>query len=270
MANGSLPLQNVRALVFDVFGTSVDWRSTVVAEVYASWTAKAQAADLPEQLRGRLKALSRHDSEQFSQQWRDSYGQFTSTFVPGHTPWKDIDTHHYDSLLQLLDKWQLSDVYTDAEARELSLVWHRLGPWPDSAQGLRKLGSRYTTATLSNGNPELLNDLNKMVNGQFQVIISAADFSAYKPNPRVYNGAAEKLGLPTDQVALVAAHLRDLDAARGCGMKTIYVERLGEEDCTGDEVEEARRWVDVWVSLGEEGFVEVARRLGVGEDMSDS
>ncbi|CAI4212680.1 unnamed protein product [Parascedosporium putredinis] len=240
--------RDIKALVFDVFGTCVDWRTTVVAELQAVFASKAEAPELPDPLRQRLQSLTRQDWEEFAQKWRMSYGEFTSGFVLGRTPWKDVDAHHYDSL-----------------TRQLSLVWHRLGPWKDSVEGLRLISEKYPTATLSNGNPELLRDLNGMLEGGFRFIISAADFHAYKPNPIVYNGAASKLGLATEQVAMVAAHVGDLEAARGCGMKTIYVERPKEEDSPAEDVEKARDWVDLWIPVEGNGFVDIAKHLRGGE-----
>lgn len=258
-------LQDIKALVFDVFGTCVDWRTTVVAELQAVFASKAEASELPDPLRQRLKSLTRNDWEEFAQKWRMSYGEFTSGFVPGRTPWKDVDAHHYDSLVELLKEWGIPGALTEPETRQLSLVWHRLGPWKDSVEGLRLISAKYPTATLSNGNPELLRDLNGMLEGGFRFIISAADFHAYKPSPIVYNGAASKLGLATEQVALVAAHVGDLEAARGCGMKTIYVERPKEEDSPAEDVDKARDWVDLWIPIEGNGFVDVAKQLPGGE-----
>ncbi|KAI1336741.1 HAD-like domain-containing protein [Xylariaceae sp. FL0016] len=196
---------------------------------------------------------------------------------PGETPWKDIDTHHYDALLVLLDRHGLAGLYTRAEARDLSLIWHHLTPWSDSGRGIRLLGTRYETATLSNGNRELLQDLNADTNAGglgFKHIISTADFKAYKPHPSTYLGAAKALGCRREEVAMVAAHLGDLDAARKQGMRTIFVERpLEERSSKGDEeYDEARKWVDIWVSdgEGEGGFVEVARQLGISDIKGDA
>ncbi|KAK6821933.1 haloacid dehalogenase [Apiospora arundinis] len=260
--------RDVHALLFDVFGTVVDWRSTVVAELIKRGREKSNspASDsLAPALRTRLAELTDADWATFAQQWRTSYGKFTKGFVPGETAWKDIDTHHYDSLLELLGDWGLSGVFTEEEVRSLSLVWHRLQPWTDTAEGLKRLGTRFTTSTLSNGNQQLLQDLNEHGKLGFHRIISSADFKAYKPNPKTYLGAVAALGWQPGECALVAAHLGDLQAARSCGLRTVYVERPREEDwATQPElIEDARTWVDVWVSSDQDGFVEVARRLGI-------
>lgn len=264
----TFPLEDVHALLFDVFGTVVDWRSTVVAELIRRGQDKRDSPvfdSLAPSLQSRLAELTDADWATFAQQWRASYGKFTRGFVPGETAWKDIDTHHYDSLLELLGHWGLAGVFSDEEARSLSLVWHYLRPWDDTAHGLEMLGTRYTTSTLSNGNQQLLRDLNEHGKLGFHRLISSADFKAYKPNPKTYLGAVDALGRQPGECAMVAAHLGDLEAARSCGLKTVYVERPREEDWASqpDLIEEARTWVDVWVAADQAGFVEVAKRLGI-------
>jgi 2-haloacid dehalogenase len=271
MASSSLPVSpianEIDALTFDVFGTVVDWLPSVTEELAAAAAAKLaspSADELSPDVRGRLAAVGRDGWAALARDWRASYGEFTHTFVPGETPWKDIDTHHLDSLHALLAARGLEGAYTPSEAGSLSHAWHRLAPWPDSAEGLRRLGARYVTATLSNGNRSLLSDLDGYGNLGFRRIVSAADFGAYKPHPSVYRGAAAALGVPTGRVAMVAAHLGDLAAARGQGMRTVYVERAGEEEMEigSEEYEAAKGWVDVWVGVAEGGLVEVARRFG--------
>ncbi|RKU45703.1 hypothetical protein DL546_006969 [Coniochaeta pulveracea] len=247
-------LPEVRALTFDVFGTVVNWRSSITA-------ALREAAAHDSRHRGQAAV----DWSSFAQEWRDSYGQFTKSFEPGVTPWKDIDTHHRDSLVELLSDHGLGGFFSSDEIDKLSKQWHYLTPWDDSAEGIHALGSKYTTATLSNGNQSLLKDLNETGALGFQKIFSAEDFKAYKPNPATYLGAVEGLGLEPKQVAMVAAHLSDLAAARKYGLRTIYVERREEEAWkpTSPEYQDAKTWVDIWVSEGEGGFLEVARRLGI-------
>ncbi|SPN97400.1 related to haloacid dehalogenase, type II [Cephalotrichum gorgonifer] len=256
-------LEGVTALTFDVFGTCVDWRTTVVEALEASLVSKAESTRTPPHFRERAAALTSRDCEDLAQKWRASYWAFTRSYVPGTTPWKDIDTHHRESLAALLeeDAVGLRGAYSDAEVAELSLVWHRLAPWGDTTEGLRRLGARFRTATLSNGNRAILEDLNGMVGGGWDVLLSAEDFAAYKPSPAVYGGAMARLGVAEGEVAMVAAHLNDLEGARRCGMKTVFVERPGEERWPRDRVEEARGWVDVWVTVEEEGLLELARRL---------
>jgi 2-haloacid dehalogenase len=209
--------------------------------------------------------LSDKDWGRFAQEWRNSYKEFVHGFIPGRTEWRDIDTHHYLSLVSLLQKWQLQDLYTESEVKGLSLIWHFLDPWTDSSRGLHKLGSQFITSTLSNGNQSLLQDLNSHGDLGFKKLQSSADFEAYKPHPSVYRGAAKAMNLEPSEVAMVAAHLADLKAARGCGFKTIYVERPGEEDwkLESEEYEDAKTWVDMWVTSADDGFLEVAKRFGI-------
>lgn len=151
--------------------------------------------------------------------------------------------------------------YADSEILQ---VWHYLDPWTDSSAGLQKLGTKFITSTLSNGNQSLLRDLDKHGDLGFKKLQSSADFKAYKPHPSVYKGAAKAMGLEPGEVAMVAAHLSDLKAARGCGFKTIYVERKQEEDWKHEqEYEDAKTWVEMWVTEEEDGLLEVARRFGI-------
>ncbi|KAL3424607.1 haloacid dehalogenase [Phlyctema vagabunda] len=255
-----------KALLFDVFGTVVDWRYTVLEVLVHSAAAKmTEPADIPTEVRTRLFGLRAEDWARFAQEWRDTYKTFTGEYDPREDEWVDIDTHNRTSLIALLRDWELEGLYSEDEIEDLSKVWHFLDPWKDSSAGLQKLGTKFVTSTLSNGNQSLLKDLNKHARLGFQKIQSSADFKAYKPHPSVYRGAAAALGLPPSEVALVAAHLNDLKGARDVGFKTIYVERKEEEDWHEDEdrYADAKKWVDMWVTTGEEGFFEVARRFGI-------
>jgi 2-haloacid dehalogenase len=258
-----------KALIFDVFGTVVDWRKTVTSTLIHSaidkTSSSSRSANLPPAIRTRLSQLTDEDWACFAQEWRNTYKKFVSSFVPGETDWRDIDTHHHLALIDLLKKWELEGLYSEEEVKELSLIWHYLDPWADSSPGLQKLGSKFITSTLSNGNQSLLKDLDKHGNLGFEKLQSSADFKAYKPHPSVYEGAAKALGLEPGEVAMVAAHLNDLKAARGCGFRTIYVERAREEDWSPEQEEytESKTWVDMWITEREDGFLEVARRFGI-------
>lgn len=266
---GPHALKGIKALTFDVFGTVVNWRISVEDALLSALAIKLASSDfqsLPPGLQQRAQALADTAdwAPTFAQQWRNAYSKFTQGFRSGETAWKDIDAHHHDSLIELLDKWELSGLYTPAEISELSLVWHRLQPWPDSSEGIAALNALgLVTSTLSNGNTSLLTDLNEYGGLGFQKIISAEDFKAYKPDPKTYLGAAEKIGVQPGEVAMVAAHLGDLEQASKNGLRTIYVEREKEE-AWGVEEERyaaAKDWVDLWVGVDEGGFVEVAKRL---------
>jgi len=269
MSHPEILKQPPKALTFDVFGTVVDWRKTVTSTLIHSAADKtsssSKSANLSPSLRKKLSEMNNERWAQFAQQWRNSYKKFVGSYKPERDEWRDIDTHHYISLVELIEKWDLQGLYTDDEIRDLSLIWHYLDPWKDSSAGLHKLGSKFITSTLSNGNQSLLKDLNSHGNLGFQRLQSSGDFKAYKPHPSVYNGAAKAMGLRNDEVAMVAAHLNDLKAARDLGFKTIYVERKGEEDWDPEEQQykDASKWVDMWVSEEENGFLEVARRFEI-------
>ncbi|KAH6722454.1 S-2-haloacid dehalogenase 1 [Leptodontidium sp. MPI-SDFR-AT-0119] len=250
-----------KGLTFDVFGTVVSACLLAAAKTSSS----SHSASLTPEVRTRLSQLTDDDWISFAEEWRKSYYKFTRTFVPGQSEWRDIDTHHHLSLIELLKKWSLEGLYDEDEVRELSLIWHHLDPWEDSSAGIHALGKKFTTSTLSNGNQSLLKDLQDHGDLGFEVLQSSGDFRAYKPHPSVYRGAAEKMGLETGEVAMVAAHLGDLKAARECGMRTVYVERRMEEAWRpgSEEFEDAKKWVDVWVKEDEGGFLEVARRFGI-------
>ena len=170
--------------------------------------------------------------------------------------------------MQLLKENNISELWLDEEVEEISRIWHYLDGWPDSSKGIKQLNQEgLTTCTLSNGNVELLQDMAKHADLPWTHIFSGEQFKAYKPSPQVYHGAAEKLGLPTIECAMVAAHLGDLKAAKACGFQTIYVEREGEESWSLEDTQAAKRegWVDMWVSLDERfdggGIAEISRKF---------
>ncbi|KAF7543954.1 hypothetical protein G7Z17_g10328 [Cylindrodendrum hubeiense] len=259
------PLNKVKALVFDVFGTTVDWRSAVTEELTLRAFRKG-SSDLPEDLKSRVQALTEEHWGKFAHEWHESYSVFCHSFKPETDDWKNVDQHNRDSLVSLLESWNLTGLFTATEVQSLSLVWHRLPPWDDTSDGLDKLGQTYITSTLSNGNTNLLRDLDDFGSLGFQNFFCAETFRAYKPSPTVYLGAARKLGLEPEEVALVAAHLSDLESARSCGLRTIYVERPEEEHWKTDEkynekYQGAKEWVDLWIGEEENGFVTLAHKL---------
>lgn len=256
------PLAGVRALTFDIFGTAVDWRASVTEELVLRAHRKASSGSpLPE----RLQSLQEGDWARFAQEWRNAYLHFVKTFDPHRDEWKSVDEHHRDSLKELLAAWSLAGLYTDSEIQSLSLVWHRLSPWPDAAPALSRLkaSGRLRLATLSNANTDLIRDVVDFAGLEFDELFCAETFRAYKPRPETYLGAARQLRLAPGQVAMVACHLKDLRAARDCGLRTIYVERPDEEewDKNGEEFRGAVQWVDLWIDEREGGFDGMAERL---------
>jgi 2-haloacid dehalogenase len=206
-------VDGIKALVFDVFGTVVDWRSGVARDV--------------------RRLLPGVDAEGFADAWRGRYAPSMDRVRRGEQPWTSLDDLHRASLDELLTQFGVPGVSEDVR-RELVLAWHRLDPWPDSVEGLTRLKARYVIASLSNGNVALLVDMAKHGGLPWDTVLSAELFGHYKPDPEVYDGAARLLGLPPDRVLMVAAHVDDLAAARTRGLRTAYVHRPGEHGATAD------------------------------------
>jgi len=197
---------NVRALAFDVFGTVVDWRTSITREG---------------ELLGAKKGL-KLDWAAFADAWRAGYRQAMDRTAKG--TWHNIDTLHRGILDEILQKFSIKGL-SEAEMAHLNLAWHRLMPWPDSVPGLNRLKTRYTIATLSNGNLSLLVDMAKNAGLPWDCVLSGELVHKYKPDPEVYQMAARLLGCDTSEVMMVAAHPHDLAGAARAGLKTAYVPR---------------------------------------------
>lgn len=258
--------QPPRALFFDVFGTVVEWRTCVpkALQAAAQNALNSPNKEVSTDVRHRASALSEQDWLRLTEEWRESYGKFTAAFDPSQE-FVSVDQHHYNALRDLLRQRGIQDLFTDEELWDVTYSWHRLDPWPDSVAGLNLLNKKFVTSTLSNGNMSLLQDLKQHGSLPFTHLVSSENFGAYKPSPKVYNGAAQRLELDPSQCALVAAHLKDLKAAKACGFQTIYLERALEEEWSPDQIEQAKTEgiVDLWMSLDSGGLPEVARRFGI-------
>jgi 2-haloacid dehalogenase len=257
-----------RALLFDVFGTCVDWRSTVTNALYKATRValSSPVSSIPSTTRMQATDMSLEEWGKFAQQWRNTYKVYTKAISSDpNLRVKTIDEHHFDSLQELLAQWKLDSLWTTQEIRTVSLIWHYLNPWADSENGIKALNTKFSTCTLSNGNLSLLNDLKNHAKLEFTHVFSAEQFGTFKPNKAVYLGAAEKLGIRSDECVMVAAHLPDLMAAKSCGYQTVYVERPQEEDWNSEQIEKAKTdgFVDVWISEKENGFLTAAEKLGI-------
>ena len=235
----------VRALVFDVFGTVVDWRGSIVREGQALSAAKGWGVDWP--------ALA--------DAWRAGYQpamqRVMQAKASGEEAWVKLDALHRGILDTLLPRFGL-DRLSEAEREHLNLVWHRLDPWPDAVAGLTRLKARFPIATLSNGNVSLLVDMARRGGLPWDCVLSAELFRAYKPSPTVYRGAADLLGIAPGQLLMVAAHPSDLAAAQRAGLTTAYVERPLERGPDGARENSAGQRFD-WVASD---FVDLAVKLG--------
>jgi 2-haloacid dehalogenase len=208
MSDGS---QEVKALVFDVFGTVVDWHGSVAREV-----------------RGLAKAKGlRLNGARFAKAWRAGYRPAMDRVRSGEAPFRKIDDIHRTILDEVLAKSKVTAL-AEEEKAHLNLVWHRLRPWPDSVRGLKRLKSKFIIATLSNGNTGLLVNMAKFGGLPWDCVFSSDTFKHFKPDPEMYLGAADMLSLRPQEVMMVAAHKQDLRAAAQCGLKTAFVKRPHE------------------------------------------
>ncbi len=205
-------IESVRALTFDVFGTVVDWRTSVIREVTAFGEARGIEADWGA----------------FVDDWRyDGYMGGIGRVRKGELPFMTTDELHRRKLDTLLEAHGMSDA-TEAERDHLNRAWHRLDPWPDSVEGLKRLKTKYIISTLSNGNVALLVNMAKHGGLAWDCILSADVTGAFKPDPACYLGAARFLGLEPQQVMMTAAHKRDLQAAQAVGLKAAFIPRPTE------------------------------------------
>jgi 2-haloacid dehalogenase len=230
----------VQALCFDIFGTVVDWRSSIVRD----------GGLLTQRL-----GLS-CDWAAFADDWRAGYPLAMDEVRRGELPWTSIDGLHRRILDRLLAERGL--VLTDEDTAWFNKVWHRLQPWPDSVAGLRRLKARCTISTLSNGNLSLLVAMARHAGLPWDAVLSAELFGHYKPDPEVYLGAARLLDLRPGQVMMVAAHPADLRAAAACGLRTAYVARPLENGAGGPMAP----WTAGEFDIEATDFHDLARQLG--------
>jgi 2-haloacid dehalogenase len=230
-----------KALVFDVFGTVVDWHGSVARE-----------------MRGLAKGKGlRLNAAKFAKAWRAGYRPAMDRVRRGEAPFEKIDVIHRAILEDVLKQFKISTL-TEEEKAHLNLVWHRLKPWPDSARGLKRLKSKFIIATLSNGNTGLLVDMAKFGGLPWDCIFSSDTFEHFKPDPEMYLGAADMLSLKPEEVMMVASHKHDLRAAASCGLKTAFVKRPHEygRNNNPDLAAEADFTVNA------ESFLDLADQLG--------
>lgn len=201
-------MKAIRALVFDVFGTVVDWRSGVMREV-----TRVLGPDV--------------DAGAIADAWRGRYIPSMNRVRRGEQPWANLDQLHRASLAELLP--ELGVPASDAPTLDtLVLAWHKLDAWPDSVAGLTELKKDYVIASLSNGNVSLLVEMAKYAGLPWDMVFSAEIFGHYKPDAETYEGAARLLSIDAEELLMVAAHVEDLSAARARGLRTAYVHRPTE------------------------------------------
>ena len=235
---------SINALVFDVFGTVVDWRGSIIRE--GELLGKRTGIDV--------------DWVAFADAWRGGYQPAMQRVRSGQVPWTNIDGLHRLILNDLLRQFDIKGL-SGEEIDHFNRAWHRLWPWPDSVGGLHRLSSGYIVSTLSNGNVSLLTNMAKYAGLPWNCILSAELFGHYKPDPEVYLGAARLLGPAPAQVMMVAAHVDDLKAARKAGLKTALVTRPLEFGPTrkADTAQDGAGVADVIAT----DFMDLAAQLGV-------
>ena len=198
----------VKALLFDVFGTVVDWRTGIAREVESI----AKKNDI---------SLNPFD---FADAWRAEYQPAMEEIRKGRRSFTILDILHMENLKKIAPKFNLHNI-SDEDFKFLVTAWHRLPGWPDSSEGINLLKKKYILATQSNGNIALIVNMAKFSNLNWDVVLGAEVIGHYKPEPEAYLKACNALNFKTEECLMVAAHDDDLKAASLQGMKTAYVHR---------------------------------------------
>lgn len=234
-------MAEIKALVFDVFGTVVDWHGSVAREV------RALAKD---------KGL-RINAVKFARAWRGGYRPAMDRVRSGAATFAKIDVMHRAILEDVLAQFRVTTL-SEAEKFHLNRVWHRLKPWPDSVRGLKRLKSKYVISTLSNGNTGLLVNMAKNGGLPWDCVLSSDTFGHFKPDPEMYLGAADRLDVQPEELMMVASHKHDLRAAAKCGLKTAFIQRPHEygRNNNPDLAPEAE------FTFNASSFLDLADRLG--------
>jgi 2-haloacid dehalogenase len=207
----TLPPSDIRALFFDVFGTLVDWRSSIAAEAERILSPLGYRLDWPA----------------FADAWRAEYQPGMEEVRAGRIPFSKLDVLHRRNLERFIPRFGLAGL-PDSVLRDLTLAWHRLDAWPEVPAALARLKTKFLLAPVSNGNISLMVDLARRNVLPWDAILGAEIAGDYKPKPRVYLAACAALDLEPGQCMMVAAHSNDLAHAAQCGLRTGHVARPNE------------------------------------------
>jgi 2-haloacid dehalogenase len=203
---------DIRACLFDVFGTVVDWRTSVSRDLAAF---------------AKQKGIAGVDWLEFAVEWRKLYQPSMDEVRSGRRTWTILDVLHRESLVKLISRYGIRGL-SEADVDHVNRVWHRLEPWPDVVKGLTRLKSKFIIAPCSNGNIALMVNMAKRAGLPWDCILGAETARAYKPMPDAYLASCRQLGLAPASVMMVAAHNNDLRAAKAQGLKTAFVARPSE------------------------------------------
>ncbi|HQT72463.1 MAG TPA: haloacid dehalogenase type II [Acidiphilium sp.] len=215
-----------RAVLFDVFGTLVDWRGSVIAGLTAFGSARGRSADWAE----------------IADAWRRTYRPSMDRVRRGAIPWTLLDDLHRDAIVDLARRHGFGPL-EDADCEHLVKLWHRLAPWPDTVAGLTRLRQATIIGPLSNGHVALQVSLARRNGFPWDVTFGSDIFRHYKPDAEVYLGACDYLGLAPHEVMLAAAHNDDLAAASSFGLRTAFISRpLEFGAATGDRANPSGPW----------------------------
>jgi 2-haloacid dehalogenase len=218
---------SIKALLFDVFGTVVDWRTSIIREAEEF---------------GRANGVTGIDWTAFADDWRSLYQPSLEEVRSGRAPWQPLDDLHRADLNKLLAARGIQDI-PEAELDHFNLAWHRLDPWPDSVPGLTRLKRKYIIAACSNGNVALMVHLAKHSNLPWDMVLGAEMARQYKPKSEVYRQSVAMLRLQPSECVMVAAHNYDLEAAAACGLQCAFVPRPAEFGPNGKaELKPTRNW----------------------------
>ena len=210
-AQGALPMPDVKALVFDTFGTVVDWRNGVARESERILKPTGVAIDW----------LA------FADAWRNEYGPSMEEVRSGRRPFVKLDILHRENLERILPRFKIEKL-SEPPLAELTLAWHKLDAWPDVAAGFTRLHKRFLMAPCSNGNIALMADIGRRNNLPWDAILGSEIAQGYKPQPKVYLATCEAFNLKPEQVMMCAAHSNDLASAQKLGLRTGHIGRPGE------------------------------------------
>ena len=203
---------DIRACLFDVFGTVVDWRTSVSRDLAAF---------------AKQKGINGIDWLEFAVEWRKLYQPSMDEVRSGKRTFTILDVLHRESLDQLIARYRIKGL-AEADVDHMNRVWHRLDPWPDAVPGLLRLKKKLVIAPCSNGNIALMVNMAKRAGLPWDCILGAETARAYKPMPEAYVASCRQLGLAPTSVMMVAAHNHDLKAAKAQGLKTAFVARPTE------------------------------------------